>query len=84
LQTRSGSRGPTGLKDPLPFTPLADPHHGAAETYGCAPRRDFGGKEYSGVERSTFAIDVDGNIAEVMHNVNPDRNPEQVLAAPPE
>ena len=36
-----------------------------------------------GVERSTFVIDADGNVATVMRRVKPDTHTEQVLEALP-
>jgi len=68
----------------LPFTLLADPEHTAAEAYGVWGEKNYAGKTYWGVQRSTFVIDADGNIASVMHNVKPDGHPDQVLAALPD
>jgi peroxiredoxin Q/BCP len=65
----------------LPFTLLADPEHKVSEQYGVWGEKNYAGKTYWGVQRSTFVIDPDGNIAKVMHNVKPDGHPEQVLAA---
>jgi len=67
----------------LPFTLLADPEHKVSEQYGVWGEKKYAGKTYWGVQRSTFVIDADGNIAKVMHNVKPDGHPEQVLAALP-
>jgi thioredoxin-dependent peroxiredoxin len=67
----------------LPFTLLADPEHEAAERYGVWGEKNFGGKKYWGVKRSTFVIDAEGNVAKVMHNVKPDGHPERVLEALP-
>jgi peroxiredoxin Q/BCP len=36
-----------------------------------------------GIERSTFVIDADGNVAKVLRRVKPDTHAEQVLAALP-
>jgi thioredoxin-dependent peroxiredoxin len=36
-----------------------------------------------GIERSTFVIDPDGNVAHVMRRVKPDTHVEQVLQALP-
>jgi thioredoxin-dependent peroxiredoxin len=68
----------------LPFTLLADPGHEAAEAYGVWGERNFRGRKYFGIKRSTFVIDADGNLAKAMHGVKPDGHPEQVLAAMPE
>jgi peroxiredoxin Q/BCP len=65
----------------LPFTLLADPDHKVAEQYGVWGERKLYGKTYMGVERSTFVIDPDGNVARVMRRVKPDTHAEQVLDA---
>jgi len=39
------------------------------------------GKTYLGVERSTFVIDSDGNLAKVMRRIKPDTHADEVLAA---
>jgi peroxiredoxin Q/BCP len=65
----------------LPFTLLADPDHEVSELYGVWGEREYAGKTYMGVERSTFLIDADGNIAGVMRGVKPAEHAGDVLAA---
>jgi peroxiredoxin Q/BCP len=65
----------------LPFTLLADPEHTTAEDYGVWVEKNYGGKRYMGVERSTFVIDAEGKVAKVMHRVKPDTHADEVLAA---
>jgi thioredoxin-dependent peroxiredoxin len=65
----------------LPFALLADEDHAVAEGYGVWVEKKFAGKRYMGVERSTFVIDPDGNVAEVMRRVKPNGHADQVLAA---
>ena len=67
----------------LPFTLLADPGHEVAERYGVWVEKKNYGKTYMGVERSTFVIDAEGNVAKVMRQVKPDAHADQVLAALP-
>jgi thioredoxin-dependent peroxiredoxin len=67
----------------LPFTLLADTDHKVAEQYGTWVEKNFGGKKYMGVERSTFLIDPEGRIAKVMRRVKPDTHVERVLAELP-
>jgi peroxiredoxin Q/BCP len=67
----------------LPFTLLADEDHSVAEAYGVWVQKSFAGKKYMGIERSTFVIDADGNVAKVMRRVKPDTHADQVLAALP-
>jgi peroxiredoxin Q/BCP len=67
----------------LPFTLLADPDHEVAERYGVWVEKQNYGKTYWGIERSTFVIDEDGNVARVMRRVKPDTHAADVLAALP-
>jgi thioredoxin-dependent peroxiredoxin len=65
----------------LPFTLLADEDHTVAETYGVWVEKSMLGKKYMGIERSTFVIDDDGNVAKIMRRVKPDTHADDVLAA---
>jgi peroxiredoxin Q/BCP len=64
----------------LPFTLLADPEHEVAELYGVWGEKSFAGKTYMGINRSTFVVDPEGNVARAMYGVNAERNPDEVLA----
>ncbi len=68
----------------LPFTLLADEDHAVANEYGVWVQKTMAGKTYMGVERSTFIIDADGNLAKVLRRVKPDTHADDVLAALPE
>ena len=46
-------------------------------------RRSYAGKTYMGVERSTFVIGADGNVARAFHDVKPAEHADQVLEALP-
>jgi thioredoxin-dependent peroxiredoxin len=65
----------------LPFTLLADEDHAVAERYGVWVEKTFAGKKYMGIERSTFVVDADGNVAKVFRRVKPDEHADQVLDA---
>ena len=65
----------------LPFTLLADPEHSVAEAYGVWGERNFAGKKYMGINRSTFVIDEQGHVKKAMRGVKPDTHAEKVLAA---
>jgi thioredoxin-dependent peroxiredoxin len=65
----------------LPFTLLADTEHATAEQYGVWKEKSFAGKKYMGVERSTFVIDAEGNVARELRNVKADTHADDVLAA---
>jgi peroxiredoxin Q/BCP len=68
-------------KHGLPFTLLADPGHEVAEQYGVWKEKNFAGKKYWGVERSTFLIDEEGRVKKAMLRVKPDTHAEKVLEA---
>ena len=68
----------------LPFTLLADPEHHVAEEYGVWKERSLYGKKSMGIERSTFVIDSDGNVAKEMRRVKPATHAADALAALPQ
>jgi peroxiredoxin Q/BCP len=63
----------------LPFTLLADPDHKTAEAYGVWGERKAYGKTSMGINRSTFLIDEDGNIARAMLGIKPAGHAAAVL-----
>src|SRR5262245_58455014 len=65
----------------LPFTLLSDEQHAVAEAYGTWVEKSMHGKTYMGIERSTFVIDADGNVVEIMRKVKPAEHADDVLAA---
>jgi peroxiredoxin Q/BCP len=65
----------------LPFTLLADPEHEVAERYGVWGEKQYKGRTYLGVSRTTFLIAADGTVAKVMPDVKPDTHADDVLAA---
>ncbi len=64
----------------LPFTLLADPEHEVSEAYGVWGERNYMGRTYMGITRSTFVIDSDGNVSKAMRGVKADTHAEKVLA----
>jgi peroxiredoxin Q/BCP len=64
----------------LPFSLLADTEHATAEDYGVWVEKNYAGKTYMGVERSTFVIDADGKLVKELRNVKPDTHADDVLA----
>lgn len=63
----------------LPFLLLADTDHQVAEEYGVWKLKKNFGKEYMGIERSTFIIDKDGNIAKEWRKVQVKGHVEEAL-----
>jgi thioredoxin-dependent peroxiredoxin len=68
-------------KHSLPFTLLADPDHRVADEYGVWGEREFAGRKYMGINRSTFVIDSEGRVAKALYGVKPHGHAEKVLAA---
>ena len=64
----------------LPFTLLADTDHAVAEQYGVWGEKKYMGRTYMGINRSTFVIDPDGNVARVLRDVKPATHADDVLA----
>jgi peroxiredoxin Q/BCP len=67
-------------KHRLPFPLLSDPDHRVAEAYGVWSPKKFMGREFLGVERSTFIIGPDGLLAKVWPKVKPAGHADEVSA----
>jgi len=67
----------------LPFTLLADPDHEVSERYGVWVEKNTYGRTGMGINRSTFVIDAEGNVAKAFYGVKPDGHARLVLDALP-
>ena len=56
-------------KEGLTFPLLSDPDHAVLEAYGAYGEKMLYGKKTTGVIRSTFVIDADGNVEKAMYGV---------------
>jgi peroxiredoxin Q/BCP len=65
----------------LDFSLLADEGHAVADAYGVWAEKSMYGKTYMGNERTTFVIDSDGKLADVLRKVKPADHDALVLAA---
>ncbi|WID97111.1 peroxiredoxin [Bosea vestrisii] len=65
----------------LRLTLVSDEERAAIEAYGLWVQKQMYGRQYMGVERSTFLIDATGNIARVWAKVRVKGHAEEVLAA---
>jgi peroxiredoxin Q/BCP len=63
----------------LDFALLADEGHAVADIYGVWAEKSMYGKKYFGNERTTFIIDADGKVAEVLRKVKPAEHDDLVL-----
>jgi thioredoxin-dependent peroxiredoxin len=68
-------------KHDLRFALLADEDHAVAEAYGVWVEKSRYGRTYWGNERTTFVIDPEGRVAEVLRQVKPAQHDDLVLAA---
>ena len=65
----------------LPFDLLADTDHAVAEAYGVWVEKSMYGRKYMGIARTTFVIDEQGMIAEVIEKVNTKEHGPQLLGS---
>ena len=63
----------------LPFSLLADEDHAVLNAYGVWGPKKFMGKEYDGIHRTTFVIDGNGLIEEVITKVKTKEHADQIL-----
>ena len=64
----------------LPFTLLADEDHKVCELYEVWGKKKMYGKEYDGVNRTTYLIGQDGMIRKVFEKVKPAEHSAEILA----
>ncbi len=68
-------------KQGLNFTLLADEDHAVSEQYGVWVEKSMYGKTYWGAERTTFVIDEQGVVTEVLRKVKPKQHDDLVLGS---
>lgn len=66
-------------KHGLPFSLLIDDNHEISEAYGVWKLKKNFGKEYMGIERSTFLIDPTGTVVKEWRKVKVDGHVEDAL-----
>ena len=64
----------------LPFLLLSDERHEVAEMYGVWKKKKNFGKEYMGIERSTFIIAPDGTLVQEWRGVKVKGHVDEALA----
>ena len=63
----------------LPFPLLADENHEVINGFGVWGPKKFMGREYDGIHRTTFVIDGDGTIEDVISKVKTKDHASQIL-----
>lgn len=67
-------------KNELPYSLLADEDKAVIEAYGVWGPKKFMGKTYDGIHRTTFIIDENGRIEDVITKVKTKDHTAQILA----
>lgn len=68
-------------KQEFPFDLLSDPDETVCQLFGVIQLKKLYGKEYMGVERSTFLIDENGVLKQEWRKVKVKQHVEEVLSA---
>lgn len=63
----------------LPFDLLADTEHSVAEAYGVWVEKSMYGKKYMGIARTTFIINEEGIIEDIIEKVDTKAHTAQIL-----
>ena len=66
-------------KNELPFPLLADEDKAVIEAFGVWGPKKFMGKEYDGIHRTTFVIDENGVVENIIAKVKTKAHAEQIL-----
>ncbi|MBE9460403.1 thioredoxin-dependent thiol peroxidase [Dyadobacter subterraneus] len=64
----------------LPFPLLADTDHAIVEAYGVWVEKSMYGKTYMGTARTTFVIDENGIVSEIIQKVDTKNHTDQILS----
>jgi thioredoxin-dependent peroxiredoxin len=67
-------------KHQLNFTLLSDEDHGVADKYGVWGLKKFMGREFMGLQRTSFIIDRDGKLRHIMDKVNTKTHHDDAMA----
>lgn len=63
----------------IPYPLLADEEKKVSKMFGVWGKKNFMGREYMGVMRSTFLVDESGKIFKIFHKVKPAGHSKEVL-----
>lgn len=67
------------VKNELPYSLLADESKEMINAYGVWGPKKFMGREYEGIHRTTFVIDEEGKISEIITKVKTKEHSSQIL-----
>ena len=63
----------------LPFPILSDEEKEVVRMYGVWGKKKFMGREYDGIQRTSFLINGSGNIEKIYEDVKPARHAKEVI-----
>ena len=63
----------------LPFTLISDPDRTIIEAFGVWGPKQFMGKKYDGIHRTSFLFDVDGTLVKVIEKPNTKNHAEEII-----
>ena len=66
-------------KHDLPFNLISDEDHKVVNDYGVWQLKKFMGREYMGIVRTTFIIDENGLISDIISKVNTKEHTAQII-----
>lgn len=66
-------------KHDLPFNLISDEDHKVVNDYGVWQLKKFMGREYMGIVRTTFIIDENGLISDIISKVNTKEHTSQII-----
>ena len=66
-------------KHNLPFNLISDEDHKVVDDYGVWQLKKFMGREYMGIVRTTFIIDENGLISDIISKVNTKEHTTQII-----
>jgi peroxiredoxin Q/BCP len=66
-------------KHELPFSLLADEDHSVAEAYGVWGEKSMYGRKYMGILRTTFVIDANGKLSNIIEKVDTKAHSKQLI-----
>mgnify|MGYP000255784173 CR=1 FL=1 len=66
-------------KNDLPYPLIPDANKEVIHKYGVWGPKKFMGKEYEGIHRTTFVIDEEGKIEEIISKVKTKNHAEQII-----
>lgn len=64
----------------LGFNLLSDEDHSVAESYGVWGLKKFMGREFMGIIRTSFIIDINGRLIKILEKVNTKTHNDDVIA----